>query len=786
MNPNHFEKKTVRVFENKVQSVSIPILHKALSHCVDLKKTIKTKNIPQNGINECAIEQMAAYSATANRWERDALKATGDAKFDAVMRLSRHHSKPLIHLRHFLLKKFSESELDRDGGHLARLVDGKLDEFTSEFQELLNDEGWLNHMLDAVDAACQFSSKDRTSLKELASCHLRMLASSFSRRIGEVVNSTSVRILLLAKSPQQVDCCDRRRVARELLDVGPHDDVEPGLGNFIKYWNTDLERAQCTGTCPEELYILVKVARRKWRCSVAPNEGLHSLMKCIGERARNCEHELYNARTCIKAYLNKTDQFTHAYTGNARQVRTLAAIGSALIDTCAEVGNTAEEAKTIIAEVCKDRFRVRPLENIAAILARAAIKGDAALGAKLELVWKASVKGAVDTWSPLLLQLKSANGRITKESYLTCEHFRHRSWVSCATVNKAIGVVSIEPKFNVVRVQDVLASNFSDIKANKLVVVTTRVRMDSYTKGVLVGKAQRLRVTVGRKTPVKPMPSKVGEHSKEGEVIKPGLEQDVMAKASELLQSLAAEGKGHNEDVCAGVGIDDLAEIEMPAGDGHEYEEGVDDLVGEGVKEQQDRLQDAETQVINAALASDLVPEEMVTETAAAIVVEDEFKSLPDAQRDAVLNVAGIMGVAMPRCAADFTERIPELREKWSRNSMRGINVLRARATAMTRAVGELGELSLIQPSPASKSVYIRWSVAEYRRGRTVDIADDGTSVRALVCVGSKKYDMDYSKACIIHPAVGTHMRKIKEIGGGGDIEASQDRHSGILANYIL
>ena len=105
---------------------------------------------------------------------------------------------------------------------------------------------------------------------------------------------------------------------------------------------------------------------------MAPNESLHSLMKCIGERSKNSSQALFNARTILKSFLAKHESFMRGYSGNAAQVNVLMRRAKSLQDACMNAGRTKEEAKEFMQAVVHQRFE-RPsprtsLSRIARVL----------------------------------------------------------------------------------------------------------------------------------------------------------------------------------------------------------------------------------------------------------------------------------------------------------------------------------------------------------------------------------------------------------------------------------
>ena len=134
----------------------------------------------------------------------------------------------------------------------------------------------------------------------------------------------------------------RLNVARDLLavDMTKLQKEDPSLNNFIVFFKEQLQEVVRTkGTCPYNLFMTIKIWRRKWRCSVAPNESLHSLLKCLHNRSKNISQALLNARLHMKSFLGKHEQFNGVgFSGNASQVKLLASIGKSLLDTCEIAG----------------------------------------------------------------------------------------------------------------------------------------------------------------------------------------------------------------------------------------------------------------------------------------------------------------------------------------------------------------------------------------------------------------------------------------------------------------
>ena len=93
-------------------------------------------------LDECGVEESAAYSARMSRWVTGALEAFDHCIWRLMVYISFKSRSPLRHLRHFMMK-VDESEC---AGKRAMLVWGKAQEIQAEFDELLQPEDWTYHI----------------------------------------------------------------------------------------------------------------------------------------------------------------------------------------------------------------------------------------------------------------------------------------------------------------------------------------------------------------------------------------------------------------------------------------------------------------------------------------------------------------------------------------------------------------------------------------------------------------------------------------------------------------
>ena len=138
--------------------------------------------------------------------------------------------------------------------------------------------------------------------------------------------------------------------------------------------------------------------------------------------------------------------------------------------------------------------------------------------------------------------------------------------------------------------------------------------------------------------------------------------------------------------------------------------------------------------------------------------------SVEAVELDAVLNAVGVMGVIDLVVVPDVLEKASELQDMWAVASQSGIQRLRDRNWAMgNMSVGQSMHLSLLQTEASLPAVFVHWHCPSTFRGRVADIDDsDQKSVKAIVCVRDKKNTTNFKDSTIIHPSVGTSMRRIR------------------------
>lgn len=90
-----------------------------------------------NTPNELSVEQTKAYSLKMGKWRAQTLNAVSDESWGHIVRVMRECRAPLIHISHFLKKKYTQKDIIEHGGPLAMLVYGRAESFQDEFDAIL-------------------------------------------------------------------------------------------------------------------------------------------------------------------------------------------------------------------------------------------------------------------------------------------------------------------------------------------------------------------------------------------------------------------------------------------------------------------------------------------------------------------------------------------------------------------------------------------------------------------------------------------------------------------------
>ena len=540
----------------------------------------------------------------------------------------------------------------------------------------------------------------------------------------------------------------------------------------------DLATLRDQGDVSFTLFLTARIMRRKMLCSVAPNESLNSLMKAMASRSRNMSDALRNSRMLIKAFINKHERFSGCYTGNSNQVRSLRAMGNALVDTCMDIGATPGDQKAAMQAITESRAAPLPLLDVSSH--QRVNPGDATNGArapsgsstvtqtpayKFELVWRAQALPLVKTWKSMSVTVETMGRGRSKRSlatYMCMEHFGYRSWFAVAKTTEDTHVEMSLP-IQRVKAASAFASAWDDLVAGKAQIVTSPLEMYSYTCGIPFGKPIKLKVTPkrARKTTARATestpPGPAGEAAPP--VSAPTIRDATLEEHLELIVDQA------DADAGGEVSLADLADIQVTE-DRADEDDGCgefDMLLEPDDLKQVDECKIHEAELVKSSLASGGVSHAAVEANARQLSKECACKHMDDIEleHEAVLNDASVLGHLRPKPVPDVSERVESLHRVWLENARQGIVVLQEREIAVrTKKLGHVGQLALVETDPGQLA-FIDWTCPTEMTGRVIDV-DAEWGVKAVVCVGAKRYPKVYRDCSVVHPAIGTTMRRIK------------------------
>ena len=129
-------------------------------------------------------------------------------------------------------------------------------------------------------------------------------ASSFARRVVEPIAAFPFRLLLLAKSPNAINCTERAQVARQILET-PLADLEINTRKVKQMYLRDLKVAATDGVLTGALQLSIRAVARHWECDTRECERINKMLNLFTDRAPTASFELQSSRACLKHFLGE-------------------------------------------------------------------------------------------------------------------------------------------------------------------------------------------------------------------------------------------------------------------------------------------------------------------------------------------------------------------------------------------------------------------------------------------------------------------------------------------------
>ena len=248
-------------------------------------------------------DEKAMYELQIGRYRKEAHAAIERPHHWVRTHVRYVTGRPLDHGLQFLQKEESDKQRGNDQqrllGTVARLIFYKFkdiaDLWTPCLQDsALYDEEYWKPVLDIVDNDCS-----PLALPEALSwivLHTTRNSSDWDWRVGEQVRSWPPRVLWLVRAEPDIDCPDRRRVARA-AQRSTH--VFPQ--NLVAAFPDEIELAAQTGKLPCPLWNLLDDVAKRWLATAQRVESANSKLRRQSKAAPNMRLSLHSDRHVIKA-----------------------------------------------------------------------------------------------------------------------------------------------------------------------------------------------------------------------------------------------------------------------------------------------------------------------------------------------------------------------------------------------------------------------------------------------------------------------------------------------------
>ena len=453
-------------------------------------------------VDDISLDHMKAFKETRSRWAKDVLTSWKDPWFNFTMAFDLRHSEPVEHLRNYTRKELTDADIKQRGRHLARLVTYKGDLLNKEYQRLFEDGGSVNVDLSTDDP-------EATAKRSLAAFHLIVVAGSFHRRILWHLRNFPLLWLRFGEKPAHVDCGLRRKLAVVICEL-PESRLEMLSFMLKRLFAPQIAECAATGKLDQRLYVIIVAMRREWQCSVAPNEGLNSVIKRVHGRARHLSKRLLSSRLVIKGVLEKTQASKHNMT-RKEEITNQKALGTSVMQTCldvlADTKNKESHHRHALddAIVACDRYDQPPAAelrlqdhettpNVTDYFNLDLTEAHISMGSDLELLWRRTIVSSLGLACPCAVEIFVPAKDDTKEVHVgvwigadTLGYRRQFLAASALDVSDAGCATSITttmpPKYTMAAL--IFARYIDGVKSGAYAVRTTRLDYDYWDDSAL-------------------------------------------------------------------------------------------------------------------------------------------------------------------------------------------------------------------------------------------------------------------------------------------------------------
>ena len=260
-------------------------------------------------LDDTREDETAAYRLRLSKWAQGTKNAATSCIFWFLLYCCRTLRSPL---RHFMLLVQKETKA---GACMFKLVTGKLDELTKEFQTLFARlPEIVNRALHLSGCLHEEKGLNASDINQLRFIALRLLMlhwAAFRRRIIRPLQQYPFKLFWLIKSPPRQACAKRQNIAREVLALRGSQ-LDSSTLKLRSMCDAELRYIAQHGVFQDVpcvsgsfLFAWLKGLSQMLPADTQAIESINSVIKLVGRRCPNISLELLSSRLTIRRSLTE-------------------------------------------------------------------------------------------------------------------------------------------------------------------------------------------------------------------------------------------------------------------------------------------------------------------------------------------------------------------------------------------------------------------------------------------------------------------------------------------------
>lgn len=428
---------------------------------------------------------------------------------------------------------------------------------------------------------------------------------------------------------------------------------------------------------------------------------------------------------------------------------------------------------------------------------------DIAFGKDYELVWRGQVKVIFGFACGLAVQLyrprKSKTQPEQSVSWHICmQQHRCRYYVGeAAAIDDAAGVaeaVHLIKPLNTFHLSKLFARHHDDLINSKIAVRTFRLMWDfdgnqCLSHASLASRSRDCQLLIDRRTKAEVEKKKKQraktkqqqaiqheeeQHEPEAAIADEAIEDQLGQVLSEYGYD-QADGDAGGDDVGLRVSKDLFADARLQhvsrnIAAAAANDSDPEDVVAEGTPEAAEDRKfvqacEAEDQALAEAIAVGMCPGELLQIQESLDEACEHEHDTPPTMQEALCNLQDALGVKHIPCLRP-ARQMDGYAQLWANQTRDGVVAILERLAVMSpgpakRLIGQDNDLVMLE-TRQGRIEFAHNMSEDNMHGTIADIDWAKNSVKTIVYVGAKRVPMDFSNSTIIHPAVGTAMKKTR------------------------